>query len=214
MGIELIFRTGYYCVALLLYFYGHMLCTSTAILGFLAWLGYGHPGHNSAEKEVVAFFITAASALATAVLIGGVSSPTWVFDYELNIVLRRWSRLKTSDAVRWAMAMASGLVAYASTEMLGYDQGTLLRVNGFLLLTVLMILLWCYDRVVVMRAYSLLPPEKQRRHLVVALFIMGAIFIDILVRDPQFWPYAVCALGAWLLLQVPKLFVSSRLHGE
>lgn len=211
MAIELAFRVGFFVVSLLLLFYSRTFLTSTAVLAVGAWLAYGHPESNSTGEEVLVFFITWVSATAVAAAIGSTINLTWMFELEWKLATRARSTLCIRDAVAWLLACAITAVAYTSTEVVGYDRGTFYRLQALALLLLLMLIVYFYDQVVRDEGYHLLPPSQEFRHKAVTLVIAVAVLIDILARDPEFWPYVVAPGLAWVALQALKLWLAPAL---
>lgn len=211
MGIELAFRAGYFVVALALIFYSRTLVTSTAILALAAWFAYGHPHGNSTAQEMLVFFIGWVSATAAAAVIGGTIKLEWMIELEWSLVTSARKRLRVDDAVRWLLACVVATLAYAGTEVVGYDRGTFYRLQSLALLLLLWMVIYFYDQVAANEGFHLLPPAAAHRHKTVTLVVAGAVLIDILARDVDFWRYLVPIGAAWLALQAFKLWLAPSL---
>ena len=207
MAIELVFRTAYFCVSLLLLFYSRTLVTSSAILALAAWLAFGHAPNNSTGQEVLVFFITWISAVAVAAVIGSTLNLTWMVDLELRMLSKQRVNVGVRDAMAWLMACAVATIAYAATDVANYDKGTFYRLQSLALLVLLLMIIYFYDQVAADDGYHLLPAAARHRHKLVAAVMGAAVSIDIIVRDPGSWTYLVPAGGVWLLLLARKMMV-------
>lgn len=209
MAIELLFRAGYFVVAFLLLFFSRTFVLSSVVLAFSAWLAYGHPAHNSAGQEVLAFALSWGAAALAATLLGATISSDWVIDFEWRLVTKRRTTLRVADAVTWLLALVVAALAYAATELSSYDRDTFYRVRSLLWLILLSLILYAYDQIVNADSYRFLPAKYTYAHKVAALLICGAVLVDTLVRQPSFWSYLVVPGLGWLALQPIKLFINT-----
>lgn len=193
MSIELIVRVPFYAVTLVLLAYSHAAFSSTVLMAIAAWAAFGHPGANSGGQEVVAFVLTYGLAVISALLIGFTvekRNVLWLVSLELRLLHAETRRdIRVEDVATYFLALGTGALVYLSTEILGYQKGTLFRMQSLVWLLVLGIIIAIYDAVVSDEGYRFLPRKLRQWHGLVVLFSLVAVQIDSLVRDPGFWKY-------------------------
>lgn len=195
MSIDLIVRVPFYAVSLLLLVYSHAAVSSTVVMAVAAWVAFGHPHDNSPGQEVLAFALSYVLAALSAVAIKATTGnldPLWMISLELRLFnADTRHKIGAKDVGTYFLAMGSGALAYAATEIVGYQKDTLFRMQSLTWLLMLCLFIAVYDAVVADDGYRLLPRALRYWHGLVAACCLGAVQIDTVVRDPGMWKYLV-----------------------
>lgn len=208
MSFDLPFRVAFYCASVVFLVYGQTLCLSTCILALGAWLGYPHAVDNSTGEEVLAYAITWVSALVTAICIGGTLDVWWLTRLEWKLITKNRSTIRGRDLAAWCITFAITIIVFLVTVIVRYDTGSFYRFQSLVWLMLLLIVVYVYDNISIPNGYYIVPhPTLIMRHVWVAVFVIGSVIIDIIVRDSGVWKWVVPAIGIWMLLQLPKILI-------
>ena len=211
MSITLAFRTSFFVTAFLAVLYTRALVSSTAILAFTAYMFYGHPESNTVWQEALVFAWTWAAAVVVAWAVAPKTRPAWPVFYEVSMIrAQRRAKLTPTDGVVWVCALVVAIMSYAALELVGYDSGTFYRLQSFVWMLLLMLVVFVFDTVSGRKGTHFFPTDQQRRH-VLALCVVGlALLIDIMVRDSTIYRFMLPALGSVLALAGLRWWVVSE----